>query len=83
MRRVPALYLLVDSGADIRLVRGYKLFGTAKFEPKGRAQGKSVDGSVIETHGSIETRIRERGIDIPLRLLLESHQVDLKGDGHI
>ena len=41
----------------------------------------SVEGSVIETHGSIETRIREGGIDIPFHFQLVSRQVDLKGDG--
>jgi hypothetical protein len=40
-----------------------------------------VEGSVIETQGSIETRIWEREIDIPFRLQLVSQQVDLKGDG--
>jgi hypothetical protein len=33
------------------------------------------------THGSVETRIREGGIDIPFRFQLVSKQVDLKGDG--
>ena len=73
----------MDSGADISLVKSYKLFGTAEFEPKDRVRVKSVDGSVVETHGSIETRIRERGINIPFRFQLVSKQVDLKGDGII
>jgi hypothetical protein len=59
------LYFLVDSGADISLVKSYKVLGTAEFEPKDRVCVKSVEGSVIEIHGSIETRIREGGIDIP------------------
>jgi hypothetical protein len=55
------LYFLVDSGADtcISLNKSYKLLGTAEFELKFRVHVKSVEGSVIETHGSIETRIRE------------------------
>ena len=52
--------------------------GTAEFEPKDRVR---VEGSVIETHGSIETWIREGRIDIPFRFQLVSKQVDLKGDG--
>ena len=36
--------------------------------------------SVIETHGSIETRIRERGIDMSFHFQLVSKQVNLKGD---
>ena len=75
------LHFLVDSGADISLVKSYKLLGTAEFEPKNRVQVKSVEGSDIETHGSIETWIQEGGIDIPFRFQLVSKQVDLKGDG--
>ena len=75
------LHFLVDSGADISLVKSYKLLGTAEFEPNDRVRVKSVEGSVIETHGSIETRIREGGIDIPFHFQLVSKQVDLKGDG--
>jgi hypothetical protein len=55
------------------------LFGTAEFEPKDRVRVKSVEGSVIETHGSIENWIREGGIGIPFRFQLVSEQVDLKG----
>jgi hypothetical protein len=74
------LYFLVESGADISLVKSYKLLGIAEFEPKDRVRIKNV-GSAIETHGSIETRIREGKIYIPFRFLLVSKQVDLKGDG--
>ena len=43
------LHFLVDSGADISLVKSYKLLGTAEFKPKDRVCVKSVEGSVIET----------------------------------
>jgi hypothetical protein len=72
---------VVDSGVDVSLVKSYELLGTAEFEPKCRVRVKSVDGSVTETHGSIETRIREGGIDSPFRLQLVSQQVDLKVGG--
>jgi hypothetical protein len=75
------LYFLVDSRADISLVKSYKLLGTAEYEPKDRVHIKSVEGSVIKTHGSIETWIQEGRIDIPFRLQLVSQQVNLKGDG--
>ena len=74
------LHFLVDSGADISLVKSYKLLRTAEFEPKDRVRVKSIEG-YVETHGSIETGIRERGIDIPFQFQLVSKQVDLKGDG--
>jgi len=57
------------------------LLGTDEFEPKDRIRVKSVEGSVIKTHGSIETRIREGRISIPVRFQLVSKQVDLKGEG--
>jgi hypothetical protein len=66
------LYFLVDSGADIGLVKSYKFWGTDEFEPKDRVRVKSVEGSVIETYESIETRIRERETDVPYRLELVS-----------
>jgi len=75
------LHFLVDSGADISLVKSYKLLGTAEFESKDRARVKSVEGSVTETHCSTETQIREGGIYIPFHFQLVSKQVDLKGDG--
>jgi hypothetical protein len=75
------LHFLVDSGADISLVKSYKLLGTAEFEPTDRVRVKSIEGSVIEIHGSIETQIRGEGIDIPFHFQLVSKQVDLKGDG--
>ena len=48
----------MDSGADISLVKSKKLLGTGEFEPRDRVRVKSVDGSILETHGSIETRVR-------------------------
>ena len=49
------LYFLVDSGADISLIKSEKLLGTATFEPRDRVLVKSVNGAFIETHGRIET----------------------------
>jgi hypothetical protein len=70
------LYFLVDSGADISLVNSYKLLEIAEFEPKDRVRTKSVEGSVIENRGSIDTRIWEGRIDIPFRFQLLCQQVD-------
>jgi hypothetical protein len=55
--------------------------GTGEFQPNDRVRVKSIEGSIIETHVSIETWIREGGIDIPYRLQVVTQQVDLKGDG--
>ena len=75
------LYFLVDSGADISLVKSQKLLGTTDFEPKDRVRVKGVDGSKLETHGSIEARIQVGGLEIPYSFQLVSHQIDLRGDG--
>jgi hypothetical protein len=42
---------------------------------------KSVEGSMIETHGSLETQALEGKMSIPYCLQLVSKQVDLKGYG--
>ena len=42
---------------------------------------KGVDGSLIETHGRVETKILESEISIPYRLELVSKQVDVRCDG--
>jgi hypothetical protein len=36
------LYFLIDSRADIGLVKSYTLLGTAEFEPKNRVRVKSI-----------------------------------------
>ena len=41
------LYFLVESGADISLVKSYKLLGTDELEPKDWVRVKSVEGSVL------------------------------------
>jgi len=75
------VHFLVDSGADSSLVKRYKLLGTAEFAPNDMVRTKSVEGSVVETHGSIESRIWEGELDITFRFQLLSQQVDLKGKG--
>jgi len=66
------LYFFFDSGADISLVKSEKLLSTAEFEPRDRVRVRSMDGSIIETHGSFETRVREGEMSIPYRLQLVS-----------
>jgi len=70
----------VDNGADISSVKSQKLLGTTEFEPRDRVQVKGVDGSTLETHGSIEARIQVGGLEIPYSFQLESHQIYLRGD---
>jgi hypothetical protein len=51
------LRFLVDSGADISQLKSRRLLGTAGLEPRDRVLVKSVEGSVIETHGNTQTKI--------------------------
>jgi hypothetical protein len=59
------LPLVVDSRANIILLKSKKLLGTTEFEPRDRVRVKSVEGSLIETHGSTETKILDRPLQIP------------------
>jgi hypothetical protein len=54
------LYLLLDIGADVSLLKSKKLIGTVTLEPRDKVKIENVDGSVTETHGAIETRIKGR-----------------------
>jgi hypothetical protein len=72
------LYLLVDSGADVSLLRSKNLLGAAEFEPEEKIRIKSVNGSVIETHGSIEAKIKEGELDIPFKFQLVSKQIYIR-----
>ena len=74
-------HLLVDSRADISLLKSRRLLGTAEFEPRDRVRVKTVESSAIETQWSIETNILEESLQIPASFQLVSKQVDLSGDG--
>ena len=43
------LLFLVDSGADISLLKSKRLIGTKEFEPQNKVKIRNVDGSVLET----------------------------------
>ena len=75
------LYFLVDSGADISWVKSQKLLSTAEYEPRDRVLVKGVEGSLIQTRGSVNTKLLERDLSIPYRLQLVSKHVDLRCDG--
>jgi hypothetical protein len=72
---------LIDTGANISLVKGEKLIETTEFDPRQKVKVKCVDGSPSETHGVVETKIIIGNNEIPHSLLLVSKQVDLPCDG--
>ena len=45
---------LIDTGADINLLKGDKLLGTTEYDPERKVKVKCVDGSLMETHGVLE-----------------------------
>jgi hypothetical protein len=68
------LYLLLDGGADVSLPKSKKLIRMVTFKPRDKVKIKSADGSVTETHGATETRIREGYIEVPFTFQLVSQQ---------
>ena len=48
---------LIDTGADISILKGAKLIGTTEYDPDRKVTVKCVDGSPMETHGVLEARI--------------------------
>ena len=77
------LYLLLDSRASIGLLKSKNLLGTVEFEPKEKVRVKSVDGTIIETHGSTEPTVREGHVEVPFTFQLVSSQVDIQSDGFL
>jgi hypothetical protein len=74
------LALLVDTGADISLIKPDNLDKTKKFDPGGRVKVKGVDGSVIETFGTVQTVVSVDSLQIPFVFQLVSKQIDIPCD---
>ena len=51
------MLFLIDTGADISLLKGNKLIGTTEYDPRSKVRVKCVDGSPIEMYGIVEARI--------------------------
>jgi hypothetical protein len=75
------LSLLVDTGADISLLKPNNLDKTRKFDPDSRVKVKTVDGSIIETLGTVRTVVNADSLKIPFTFQLVSKQVDVPCDG--
>jgi hypothetical protein len=75
------LYFLLDTGADVSIIKSEKLIGSTEFEPREKVKLKGVEGSIVETHGSVNARIHEGNATIPVVFQLVSKQVDIQGDG--
>jgi hypothetical protein len=75
------LLFLIDTGADINLLKGKKLVGTTEFDPDCKLKVKCVDGSPMETHGVVEAKIELKDSSVAHNFHLVTHQVDIPCDG--
>jgi hypothetical protein len=59
------------------------LIGTTEFDPSQRVRVKCVDGSVVETHGTVNVCMHEGEQTFQFKFHLVNKQVDLAYDGII
>jgi hypothetical protein len=74
------LKFLLDTAADICLVKNSKLLGTTESDPQQKVKLKSIDGSVVETHGIVKLCVHEGELKIPFDFHLVNKQVELVYD---
>jgi hypothetical protein len=60
------LFILLDAEADVPVLNSKKLIGATEFEPQQKVTLRSEKGSIMETHGLVETDIIEGSISILL-----------------
>ena len=75
------LLFLIDTGADISILKGAKLIGTTEYDPDRKVMVKCVDGSPMETHGVLEARIELKNSSIVHNFQLVNKQADIPCDG--
>jgi len=75
------LLFLIDTGADVSLLKGSKLIGNIEYDPEGKVRVKCVDGSPMETHGVIEATIELGNSSIIHDFQLVNKQVDIQCHG--
>jgi len=80
-RETGGLLFLVDTGADVSLIKGSRLIGTTEFNPDAKVNVKCVDGSSMETHGTIDANFEVGSELIAHRFQLVNKQVDIPYDG--
>jgi predicted aspartyl protease len=75
------LLFLIDTGADVSLLKGDKLIGATEYDPERKVKVKCVDGSPVETHGVLEARIVLGNSSIVHDFQLVIKQMDIPCDG--
>jgi hypothetical protein len=77
------LLFLVDTGSDISLLKPYKLDKTNQFDPEGRVKVKGVNGSTVQTLGTVQAVLYEGSIRISFMFQLIDKRVDHPCDGKL
>lgn len=75
------LLLLIDTGADISLLKPDNLDKTKQYDPKGRVQVKSVSGTIVQSLGAVRSTMYEGSVNIPFTFQLVDKRIDLPCDG--
>jgi hypothetical protein len=75
------LLFLIDTRADISLLKGNKLIGTTEYDPEKKVKVKCVDGSPMEIHGVLEARVELSNSSMVHDFQLVNKQVDIPCDG--
>jgi hypothetical protein len=75
------LLLLVDTGADISILKPDRLDKTKQFDPERKMKVKGVSGSSIQTLGAVQVTMYEGTVEIPFTFQLVGRQVDIPCDG--
>jgi hypothetical protein len=73
VRKTENLRLLLDTGADISLIKCTTLLGTTEYDPDRKIKVKSVDGAIVETHGTEEVCIGEGNLKDPTPFPFSKH----------
>jgi len=72
---------LIDTGADISLLKRNKLTGTTEYDPEKKVKVKCVHGSPMETHGVLEATVVLSNSSTVHDFQLVNKQVDIPCDG--
>jgi len=75
------LLFLIDTGADISLLKGNKLIGATEYDPERKVKVKCIDGSPMETHDVLEARIVLGNSPTVHDFQLVNKQVDIPCNG--
>jgi hypothetical protein len=50
------LFFLLDTGADVSVIKSTRLIDSTEFEPWKKVKLKCIDGSIVETHGLVQPK---------------------------